>query len=99
MCVVLFLCRLGPARAEAGLGFAVVGWFRRFCLPPGPLVLLRFRRPPLFFFLALSGFARSRPGVLVFALCIPLIFHLIFMFISLSSLFSSSPHFQDLTLP
>ena len=88
------------------LGFAVVGWFRRFCLPPGPLVLLRFRRPPLFFFLALSGFARSRPCVLVlvFSLslffCIPLlvswlsIFHLIFMFISLSSLFSSSlsPH-------
>ena len=103
MCVVLFLCRLGPARAEAGLGFAMVGWFRRFCLPPGPLVLFRFRRPPLFFFLALSGFAPSRPGVLVlvFALCIPLIFHFIFMFISLSSLFSSSPspHFQDLTLP
>ena len=32
--------RLGPARAEEGLGFAVVGWFRRFRPPPPPLVFL-----------------------------------------------------------
>ena len=33
-CVLSSLGRLGPARAEVGLSFAVVGWFRRFCLPP-----------------------------------------------------------------
>ena len=49
-CVLLPLRRLGPARAEVGLGFAVVGWFRRFRPPPPPLVLVRFRRPPLFSF-------------------------------------------------
>ena len=43
----------------------MVGWFRRVRLPPPPLVLVRFRRPPLFFSLAFSGFARSGPGVLV----------------------------------
>ena len=87
--------RLGPARAEVGLGFAVVGWFRRFRPPPPPLVWFRFRRPPVFF-LALSGFARSGPGVfvLVFSLslffCVPLFafwlsnFHFMFIFISLS---------------
>ena len=32
--VLFFLARLGPASAEVGLGFAVVGWFRRFGLPP-----------------------------------------------------------------
>ena len=32
--VLPFVGRLGPARAEVGLGFAVVGWFRRFCPPP-----------------------------------------------------------------
>ena len=56
--------RLDPARAEVGLGFAVVGWFRRFRPPPPPLVWFRFRRPPFFSPLALSGFARSGPGVL-----------------------------------
>ena len=40
-------------REEVGVGFAVLGWFKRF------------RLPPPFFFLALSGFARSGPGVLV----------------------------------
>ena len=62
-CVLPFLGRLGPARAEVGLGFAVVGWFRRFLPTPPPLVLVRLRRPPLFFSLAFSGFARSGPGV------------------------------------
>ena len=115
--VLYFMCsfpssgRLGPARAEIGLGFAVVGWFRRFCLFPPPLVLLRFRRPPLFFSLALSGFARSGPGVLVlvfsFSLffCVPLllsrIFHFTFMLISFSC--PCHPHLhlicQDVTLP
>ena len=32
-------------------------------LPPPLLVFVRFRRPPLFFSLAFSGFARSGPGV------------------------------------
>ena len=99
--VLYFMCsfpssgRLGPARAEVGLGFAVIGWFRRFRPPPPPLVWFRFRRPPVFF-LALSGFARSGPGVfvLVFSLslffCVPLFaswlsnFHFMFIFISLS---------------
>ena len=62
--------RLGPARAEVGLGFAVVGWFRRFRPPPPPLVWFRARRPPLFFSLAFSGFCPlwARCVVLVFAL-------------------------------
>ena len=57
----------------------MLGWFRRFRLPPPLLVLFRVLRPPLFFFLALSGFARFGPGVsvLVFALsllfCVPLL--------------------------
>ena len=47
--------RLGPARAEVGLGFAVVGWFRRFRPPPPPLVWFRFRRPPFFLSLPFQG--------------------------------------------
>ena len=47
--------RLGPARAEVGLGFAVVGWFRRFRLPPPPLVWFRFRRPSFFLPLPFQG--------------------------------------------
>ena len=43
----------------------MVGWSRRIRLSPPPLVLVRFRRPPLFFFLSLSGFARCGLGVLV----------------------------------
>ena len=74
----------------------MVGWFRHFRPPPPPLVLFCFRRPPLFFSLALSGFARFGPGlpVLVFApslfLCVPLFaswlsnFHLMFIFTSSS---------------
>ena len=62
--------RLGPARAEVGLGFALLGWFRRFRPPPPPLVWFRVRRPSLFFFLAFSGFCPfwARCVVLVFAL-------------------------------
>ena len=33
-CVFPFVGRLGPARAKVGLGFAVVGWFKRFCPSP-----------------------------------------------------------------
>ena len=33
-CVPLSPGRLGSARAEVGVGFAVVGWFRRVVLPP-----------------------------------------------------------------
>ena len=100
LCVLLPSGRLGPARAEVGLGFALSGWFRRFRPPPPPLVWLRVRRPSLFFFLAFSGFCtfRARCVVLVFALslfsCVPLFaswlgnFHSIFTFIS----FSSSSH-------
>ena len=54
-CVLLPLGRLGPARAEVGLGFAVVGWFRRFRPPPPPLVWFRFRRPPFFLPLPFQG--------------------------------------------
>ena len=56
--------------------FAGLGCLRRF--RPSP-VLVRFPRPPLISFLALSGFARSGPGVLVavgvFSLfcCVPLL--------------------------
>ena len=69
-CVPLSPGRLASARAEVGVGFAVVGWFRRRRPPPPPLVFFRFRLPPLFFFLAFSGFARGGPGflVLVFSL-------------------------------
>ena len=101
--------RFGSARAQVGFGFALSGWLKRFCLPPPPLVLFRFRRPPLFFSLALSGFARSGPGVLV---CVffsfPLLrsplmsrvnnFHLIFTFISLPFPFHSHLHFMVQTL-
>ena len=74
MCYFPSSGRLGPARAEVGLGFAVVGWFRRFRLPPPPLVWFRFRRPPFFHVfpsLALSGFARSGPGVSCWCLLFP----------------------------
>ena len=47
--------RLGPARAEVGLGFAVVGWFRRFRPPHPPLVWFRFRQPPFSLSLPFQG--------------------------------------------
>ena len=102
-CVLLPSGRLGPARAEVGLGFALLGWFRRFRPPPPPLVWLRVRRPSLFFFLAFSGFCpfRARCVVLVFALslffCVPLFaswlsnFHSIFTFHVIFILISSAP--------
>ena len=94
-CVLLSSGRLGSVRAEVGVGFAVVSWFRRFRPPPPPLVWFRVRRPPLFFSLALSGFARSGPGVSCWCFsslfsCVPLFaswlsnWHFIFTFISLS---------------
>ena len=95
-CVPLPSGRLGPACAEVGLGFALLGWFRRFRPPPPPLVWFRVRRPSLFFFLAFSGFCpfRARCVVLVFALsCVPLFaswlsnFHVTFTVISFSSSF------------
>ena len=74
----------------------MVGWFRRFC----PLVFARSRRPPFFFSLAFSGFARSGPGVLVLCFlllfCVPLLvsqisnLHPIFIFISFS--YPCHPH-------
>ena len=90
---------LGPSRAEVGFGSRLVGCVRRFCRPPPPLVGFLARRPSAFsFFLALSGFARLGPGVLVlvfspfpFPFCVPpLVFwlsncHLIFIVISFSS--------------
>ena len=88
----------------------MLGWFRRFCPPPPPLVWFVVRRPPLFFSLALSGFARSGPGVLVLVfslsslllrspLCVLLSncsFHFHFHFTSISSSLSFSSHVRSL---
>ena len=68
---VLLPSGLGPARAEVGLGFALLGWFRRFRPPPPPLVWLRVRRPSLFFSLPFQGFARFGLGVLCWCLLFP----------------------------
>ena len=71
-CVLLPSGRLGPARAEVGLGFALLGWFRRFRPPPPPLVWVRVRRPPFFLFPCLSGvFARFGLGVSCWCLLFP----------------------------
>ena len=67
------------------------GLFRRFCPPPPPLVWFVVRRPPLFFSLALSGFARSGPGVLVLVFLFPLFFCVPLLVFSLSN-FSSHSH-------
>ena len=55
MCPSPLQVGLGPACAEVGLGFAVVGWFRRFRPPPPSLVSFRFRRPPFFLPLPFQG--------------------------------------------
>ena len=47
--------RLGPARAAVGLGFAMVGWLKRFRPPPPPLVWFRFRRPLFLLSLPFQG--------------------------------------------
>ena len=92
-----------------GFDFALRGWFRRFCLPPLPLVLFRFRRSPLFFSLAHSGFAHAGPGVLA-CVCSFLSFlrsflvfrlskfHVIFTFISFPCPFHSHFHLMVRTL-
>ena len=59
-CVLLPLGRLGPARAEVGLGFALLGWFRRFRPPPSAGVVacpsaFAFLFPCLFGVLPVSG--------------------------------------------
>ena len=78
--------------ACVGVSFAVAGWFRRFRPSPPPLVLFLVRRPPFFFSLAFSGFARSGPGVLVLVFapslffCVPL---------PVSRLSSFSPHLHS----
>ena len=94
-----FLSRsgLGPSRSYVGFGSRLVGCVRRFC-PPPLLWLVFWPVVRFFFFLALSGFARFGPGVLVlvfslfpFPFCVPaLVFrlsncHLIFIVISMSS--------------
>ena len=63
-CVLPSSGRLGPLRAEVDVGFRHVRLVQ--ALPSSPP--LRWscsvvRRPPLFFSLAFSGFARSGPGV------------------------------------
>ena len=67
------------------------GLLRRVRLPPPPLVWFVVRRPPLFFSLALSGFARSGPGVLVLVFLFPLFFCVPLLVFSLSN-FSSHSH-------
>ena len=104
-CVLPSPGRSGPSRAEVGVGFRCVRLVQ--ALPSSPP--LRWScsvsvGPPLFFSLALSGFVRSGPGVLVcvFSLffCVPLFafwlsnlsshFHVHLTFIPPSS--SPSPH-------
>ena len=57
---------LGLLRAQVGFRFRFVRFVQALLSSPPPLVWFVVRRPPLFFSLALSGFARFGPGVLVF---------------------------------
>ena len=64
--MLLSSCRLGLLRAQAGVRFRSVRLVQALLSSPPSAGLLVFaRRPPLFFSLAFSGFARSGPGVLV----------------------------------
>ena len=99
-CVLPFVGRLGPARAYVGLGFAVVGWFRRFCPSPPSAGLGPFPSASAFLFpcpfMVCPLWARC-VGVCVLAFPLPFAFpffvfqlsnsHLIFMFTSPSSFF------------
>ena len=95
-CVLLSSGRLGPARAEVGLGFALLRLVQALPSSPSSAGLVTCPSAFAFFFLAFSGFCpfRARCVVLVFALslfsCVPLFvswlgkFHFIFIFISFS---------------
>ena len=100
-CVLPFVGRLGPACAKIGLGFAVVGWFRRFCPPPPPSAGLGLSpSASAFLFPCLFRVCPLRArcvGVGVFSFPLPFAFplfvsrlsnsHFIFMFTSPSSFF------------
>ena len=63
---------LGPSRSWVGVRFRFVRLVQALLSSPPSAVLLVFvRRPPFFFSLALSGFARSGPGVLVCVFSVP----------------------------
>ena len=56
----------GPSRSQVGVRLRFVRLVQALLSSPPSAGLLGFaRRPPLFFSLAFSGFARSGPGVLV----------------------------------
>ena len=76
----------------------MLSWLRRFRLPHPPLVLFRVRRPPLFYFLPISGFARSGPGVLVLVFALSLFFCLPLLVSRLSNL-SSQFHSHLIFIP